>query len=317
MNLTFRTKSRHGYSVKFSPYFPHRLACVSSQYYGIAGCGSVFVLDVEPREIKLVQLFDWSDGLFDLAWAENNENVLVTASGDGSIQIWDIAQSQNPLKVLKEHTKEVNAVDWSQTRNEHFVLSASWDKLIKLWDITHQQSLATYTGHDYIVYNACWSPHIPGCFASASGDQTVRLWDSRKPDNSALVIPAHEGEVLTCDWCKYDQNVLFSGGADGLIKCWDTRKPQGPVCVLSGHKYAVRRVRSSPFSGNIVASASYDFTVKLWDVEKQICVDAREHHTEFVYGLDFNLHIPGQLADCGWDELLHVFHLSSHQPEAS
>ncbi|XP_005090618.1 peroxisomal targeting signal 2 receptor [Aplysia californica] len=307
MNQTFRTKSRHGYSVKFSPYLPQRIACATSQYYGIVGSGSIFVLDVDPSGVRVVQQFEWSEGVFDLTWAENNENILVAAGGDGSIQVWDVSQPQGPLKALREHTKEVNAVDWSQTRNEHFVLSASWDKLIKLWDISQAQSIETFQGHDHIVYQVSWSPHVPGCFASASGDHSVRVWDCRRSDGCVALIPAHEAEVLSCDWCKYDQNLLFSGSVDGLIKGWDIRKPAHPVCVLRGHKYAVRRIRASPFSGSIVASASYDFSVKIWDTEQELCLDTVEHHTEFVYGLDYNLHVPGQMADCAWDELVHVY----------
>lgn len=315
MKLTFRTKSRHGYSVKFSPYFPQRLACATSQYFGIAGCGSLYILDVHPNEIRLVQLFDWNDGLFDLTWAENNENVLVTASGDGAIQVWDIAQNQVPLKTLKEHTKEVNAVEWSQTRNENFVISGSWDKLIKLWDITQNNSLLTFLGHEHIVYNVSWAPHIPGCFASASGDHTIRLWDRRKSEGCVALIPAHEGEVLTCDWCKYDQNILFSGSVDGLIRGWDIRNQRQPRYEFRGHRYAVRRIRTSPFVGSVLASASYDFSVKLWETDRQVCLDTVEYHTEFVYGLDFNMHNPGQMADCGWDELVHVYHPSSTAPK--
>lgn len=33
----FRLPGRHGYAVEFSPYLPGRLACATSQYYGIAG----------------------------------------------------------------------------------------------------------------------------------------------------------------------------------------------------------------------------------------------------------------------------------------
>ncbi|GFN75614.1 peroxisomal targeting signal 2 receptor [Plakobranchus ocellatus] len=312
MNQTFRTQARHGYSVQFSPYFPHRLACTASQYYGIAGCGSLFVLDAFSDGIRPVRVFDWNESLFDLVWAENNENIIVTCSGDGSIQVWDVAQPQGPLKVLKEHTKEVNGIDWSQTRNEHLVISASWDKLLKVWDVSKDQALQTFQGHDHIVYTCCWSPHIPGLFASASGDHTLRLWDTRKPEGYVRLIPAHEAEILSCDWCKYDQNILFSGGVDGLIRGWDVRNPKLPTCELRGHTYAVRRLCASPFQGSIIASASYDFSIKIWDVIKQVCVDTIEHHTEFVYGLDFNVHVPNQMADCGWDELLHVYNTSPY-----
>jgi peroxin-7 len=51
--------------------------------------------------------FDWNDGLFDVTWSENNEHVLVTCSGDGSLQLWDTAKATGPLQVYKEHTQEV------------------------------------------------------------------------------------------------------------------------------------------------------------------------------------------------------------------
>lgn len=52
--------------------------------------------------------FDWNDGLFDVTWSENNEHVLITSSGDGSLQIWDTAKAKGPLQVYKEHSQEVN-----------------------------------------------------------------------------------------------------------------------------------------------------------------------------------------------------------------
>ncbi|XP_013401602.1 peroxisomal targeting signal 2 receptor-like [Lingula anatina] len=262
--MEFRTTARHGYGVKFSPYFPHRLAISTSQHFGIAGCGTLFLVDFLPSGPQLLRTYDWNDGLFDVTWAENNENIAVTASGDGGIQIWDVAQQRGPIMDYKEHTQEVHSVDWSQTRSEHLVLSASWDKTIKLWDIFQGQrySLATFCGHEQRVYSAIWSPHIPGCFASVSGDCTIRVWDTRKSYMAQLVIPALKSEVLSCDWCKYDQYLLITGSVDCGIRGWDLRKPRSPVFDLRGHNYAIRRLKCSPFQGNIIASASYDFTVR-------------------------------------------------------
>uniref|UniRef100_A0A674I293 Peroxin-7 n=1 Tax=Terrapene triunguis TaxID=2587831 RepID=A0A674I293_9SAUR len=103
----FRLPGRHGYAVEFSPYLPGRLACAAAQYYGIAGCGTLAVLEQNEAGICLFRSFDWNDGLFDVTWSENNEHVLVTSSGDGSLQIWDTANPTGPLQVYKEHTQEV------------------------------------------------------------------------------------------------------------------------------------------------------------------------------------------------------------------
>lgn len=71
---------------------------------------SEFYVVHSHRQVSLLfQLsFDWNDGLFDVTWSENNEHVLITSSGDGSLQIWDVTKTKGPLQVYKEHTQEVN-----------------------------------------------------------------------------------------------------------------------------------------------------------------------------------------------------------------
>ena len=52
----------------------------------------------------------------------------------------------------------------------------------------------------------------------------------------------------------------------------------------------------SPHNGTLLASCSYDFTVQTWNIGNGTCpLETIEHHTEFVLGLDFNLHLPGQV----------------------
>ncbi|XP_073992365.1 peroxisomal biogenesis factor 7 isoform X2 [Rhodnius prolixus] len=307
---TFITPNRHGYSVRFSPFHKDRLVCATSQYYGLTGGGTLFVLDVASNAstVSEVCTYEWQDGLFDVVWSETDPNLLVAASGDGIIHIWDISAPQNPAQTLKEHKKEIYSVDWSQTRQEQFILSASWDCTIKLWDPTRCASLATYLGHSQLVYNAMWSPHIPSCFASVSGDGTLRIWNSGVSQKASIIMKAHDAEVLSCSWCKYDQNILATGGSDGLIRGWDLRSLAMPIFEQKGCEYAVRRIQFSPHYLSVLASVSYDFTTRIWDYKASTeAIEVLRHHSEFVYGLDFNNHIEGQIADCGWDSLVHVF----------
>uniref|UniRef100_A0A671PKA1 Peroxin-7 n=1 Tax=Sinocyclocheilus anshuiensis TaxID=1608454 RepID=A0A671PKA1_9TELE len=286
---------RHGYAVEISPFLASTIACASSQYYGIAGCGTLFVLEQREADVSLVKSFNWNDGLFDVTWSENNEHVLVTGGGDGSLQIWDTAHTQGLLQVLKGHTQEVYSVDWSQTRGENLVVSGSWDHTAKVWDPERCQLVSSLQGHEGVIYSTIWSPHIPACFASASGDGTLRVWDV-KAGSCRLAVPAHKTEILSCDWCKYDQNILVTGAVDCSLRVWDLRNVRHPVAQMMGHSYAIRRVKFCPFYKTVLASCSYDFTVRFWDYSKnQPLLETLEHHSEFVCGLDFNLHIPNQV----------------------
>uniref|UniRef100_A0A452VH79 Peroxin-7 n=1 Tax=Ursus maritimus TaxID=29073 RepID=A0A452VH79_URSMA len=245
------------------------------------GCGTLLILDQNESGLRLFRSFDWNDGLFDVTWSENNEHVLVTCSGDGSLQLWDTAKAVGPLQVYKEHTQE--------------------------WDPTVGKSLCTFRGHESVIYSTIWSPHIPGCFASASGDQTLRIWDV-KSTGVRIVVPAHHAEILSCDWCKYNENLLVTGAVDCSLRGWDLRNVRQPVFELLGHTYAVRRVKFSPFHASVLASCSYDFTVRFWNFSKpDPLLETVEHHTEFTCGLDLSLQSPTQVADCAWDETIKIY----------
>lgn len=50
-----------------------------------------------------------------------------------------------------------------------FFLPSDWGFLLLQWDPSLSRSLTTLRGHEGVVYSTIWSPHIPGCIASASG----------------------------------------------------------------------------------------------------------------------------------------------------
>ena len=57
------------------------------------GSGTLFIIDILPNgQAQELRALEWSNGLFDVTWSENNENIAVTGSGDGSLQLWDISQ---------------------------------------------------------------------------------------------------------------------------------------------------------------------------------------------------------------------------------
>lgn len=130
----------------------------------------------------------------------------------------------------------------------------------------------------------------------------------REP-NSILVIPAHEYEILGCDWNKYNDSLLVTGSVDKSIRVWDVRNHRQPVTVLQGHTYAVRRVKFSPHQENLIASCSYDMTMCMWDYRapEDALLARYDHHTEFVVGLDMSLLVEGLLASTAWDESVYVW----------
>jgi len=308
--MSFRTQFQ-GCSVKFSPFRENLLAVCTSQNFGIVGNGRQHVLQLTPQGIREVVAFDTLDGLYDCAWSESNENIIVSASGDGTLRAWDISAppQANPIRSYAEHTHEVHSVTWNPLRRDCFV-STSWDDTAKVWSPDAPVSIRTFREHSYCVYTAAWCPTEADVLITASGDCTCKVFDVRQPVSSMTIKP-HDFEVLAVDWNKYDENIVATGSVDKTIRTWDLRRPQSPLCVFAAHAYAVRRLVFSPFSAGLLAACSYDMSVTLWDIGKPGTPPLQRwgHHTEFAVGLDFSALVDGLIASSGWDGLTYVWHV--------
>lgn len=133
--------------------------------------------------------------------------MVVAASGDGSLQMWDVdleddATAENmPKSVYRGHTKEVCSVDWSSSPHNRIFLSGSWDQSIKLWDPLYTAPMRSYNGHSDFVFNAKFSPAMANVFASVGADGYLKLWDvlDHRPKTS---LQSHQ-------YAEVCRNVLF------------------------------------------------------------------------------------------------------------
>jgi len=62
------------------------------------GSGAIYSLAVTDRgQIQQINQLHWDDGIFDVAWSEDNPNLVVGASGDGSLQMWNLEEVKFPI----------------------------------------------------------------------------------------------------------------------------------------------------------------------------------------------------------------------------
>ncbi|KAJ2336054.1 peroxisomal targeting signal 2 receptor [Coemansia sp. RSA 2681] len=315
MSARYRTTGFKGYAVKFSPFADSLVAAATSANFGLVGNGRLCVMSTRagPNSLQPRQQYDTQDGLFDLSWSESHENQLVTASGDGSVRLWDITLNALPVAKWQEHKREVMSLEWNYVSKSTF-LSSSWDGSVKLWNPATPHSLRTFEGHTGCVYTSAWSPRHSDQFATCGEDKTVKLWSVNDPHAKPLAsFGGHMDQVLSLDWNKYSPNMFATSSVDRTIKIWDVRNPRGQVSMFGPFEFSIRRVKFSPFSPNYLATAGYDMSASVWDVRTGAVIFVHDAHSEFVFGVDWSLFHPGQMATCSWDEQVHVFNVPGTQ----
>ena len=162
-------------------------------------------------------------------------------------------------------------------------LAVSLDTMVHVWEthdnfktFTFQRSLE---GHTEPVSHLCMLSK--GRLASASRDNTVRIWDA---SGECLHILEHSNVVTSI--CAINDTHLVSASWDnGTHKClslWNLKKTDKPEVqyMLEGHGNAVMSVCS--LGGEQFASGSLDHTVRVWNADSGECLQVLEGHTASV-----------------------------------
>lgn len=195
--------------------------------------------------------------------AFSSGNMLVSASGDKTLKIWDTTTGYC-VKTLNGHAGWVRDVCPSMDGN--FLLSAGNDQSARLWELSmpNPESKVLMLGHENVVQCCAFAPpaayqHLatlaglkkpPPATSSAefmatgSRDKTIRLWDARGTciktlighDNWITAVVFHPGG-------KY----LLSVADDKSLRCWDLSQDGKCVRVLGeAHGHFISCLRWAP-----------------------------------------------------------------------
>ncbi|KAH7149733.1 WD40-repeat-containing domain protein [Dactylonectria estremocensis] len=203
-----------------------------------------------------------------LATSMENPNMLLSASRDKTLIIWNLTRDETqygyPKRSLKGHSHIVS--DCVISSDGAYALSASWDKTLRLWELATGTTTRRFVGHTNDVLSVSFSADNRQ-IVSGSRDRTIKLWNTLGDCKYTISEKGHTEWVSCVRFSPNPQNpVIVSSGWDKLVKVWELS-----TCKLQtdhiGHTGYINTVTISP-DGSLCASGGKDGTTMLWDLNE-------------------------------------------------
>ena len=173
------------------------------------------------------------------AGAPSSGNLLVSASRDKTLRIWDVTTGYC-VKTLRGHSDWVR--DVYPSFDGRWLLSAGNDQVARLWDASSGDVKATFLGHEHVIECCTFAP-------AAAYSHLATLAGLKRPPPASS-----SGEFLA------------TGSRDKSIKLWDSRGTL--IKTLIGHDNWVRGMVFHP-GGKYLLSVSDDKTIRCWDMSQE------------------------------------------------
>jgi WD40 repeat protein len=275
-----RGHSRGAWSVAFSP---------DGQHLAVAGGvadGNVRVYDVATGDLRHT-LEGHIDRVISVAFSPNGKR-LVSTSLDKTVKLWETETGQEVLTIRGHIEHPIHALFSPDGRR---LASVGKDGLLIVWDATpfdagREMHTRTLSGHAGIVYGVAFSPD--GRLASASADQTVKVWDG-VTGQEVFTLRGHTDKVL-CVAFSADGRYLASGGLDRVVRLWDAATGR-KVLTRDGFPGPVRTLAFSPDSKHLAICGALQ-VAEVWDLsmaeQGEMTRRLQLENDDFVYGVMFS-----------------------------
>ena len=212
--------------------------------------GAIQSCAIDPQGKRLITgAADHSVGLWDLstaqqlgvflghrrpitqvAWGPAGRTVW-SSSMDRTARCWSLEDLRNP-DVAMNHTAAYAPAFLPRPSTHRFWLEGPFHQI---WQVQNGEVVHEMHGHTGAVYDLDISESAP-LLASASTDETVRLW-STETGKSIAVLQGHDAPVTCCRFLSTQQ--LISGGRDHKLRVWNLESLES-IQVMEGHENWVR-----------------------------------------------------------------------------
>ncbi|KAL9018725.1 MAG: hypothetical protein Q9185_003955 [Variospora sp. 1 TL-2023] len=234
-----------------------------------------------------------------LRFFPNFGHLLLSASADTKVKLWDVYHSRSLLRTYSGHTKSVTDTTFSPS-GTHF-LTGSYDRHMKLWDTETGACISRFQTSTKAV------PHVLRFYPSTdtheflvgTSDKKIVQFDTRSGEMTQE-YDHHLQAVNTITFC--DENRRFiTTSDDRSLRAWEYNIPVPIKYIAEPHLFSLVRATPHP-NGKSVAFQSADNQIVVYastDRFRQNRKKSFRGHNTAGYAIDVSISPDGQFLMSG------------------
>eukprot|EP01147_Barroeca_monosierra_P000507 gene507-3833_t len=182
-------------------------------------------------------------------WNPKEVSVLATAAHGGSVQIFD---TRTPDAVANwSLDSDIECLEWCPWDPTNFIAGTAYGTVYKCSVQNPGLPVFTLNAHDSAVSSLAVSPMVSGLLATASPDESVKIWDIQGDPSLVLSKDYDLGAVFSVSFCPDSGYQLACGGHHGGVKIVHLAE-SGPVL----RRFRERNLDVSSYAEQLAARIS-------------------------------------------------------------
>ncbi|CAG0900334.1 unnamed protein product [Cyprideis torosa] len=182
-------------------------------------------------------------GLSAIKWFPQTAHLLLSASMDTKIKIWEVYNTRRCVRTYLGHRQAVRDVCFSNDGKQF--LSASYDRFVKLWDTETGECISRFTNRK-VPYCVKFNPeedkqHL---FVAGTQDKKIVCWDTRSGE-IVQEYDRHLGPVNTITFVD-DNRRFVSTSDDKSLRVWEWDIPVDMKYIADPSMHSMPAVTMSP-----------------------------------------------------------------------
>lgn len=234
------------YSISFTPFADNGLVATG----GHQGLVSIYPLQASSSSddamAPLLSFRAHKGWISSVSLAKSDagqRNILITASNDALVKVWDLNRVSAATKTAKEvfQTSELHRSGiFGMDVLANTVVTCGKDSTVTVArfrdDGSSLEAEQRYSEHNGVVKSVHISRPTPTLLVSAGNDRVLRVFDTKMKGGEVLQIPdAHTRAINSVQFHPTDDNLVLSASFDPDLHLFDLRRPSAPLFTFRGH----------------------------------------------------------------------------------